>query len=241
VLGASIIDIGAASSSEPAAIDDTDRAQVTVAWCPQSVLEPAGAAMVRAEAFADAVRVRDAALAGDAVTALELLGAVRVLCAHRHGPFGVSRWNRQFDDWLGLGAAAAAVGRPVMITRNDPVNDLFNGDLGVVVSASGADGQSQSHVAFAAATGIRLLAPARLDQVDTVHAMTIHKSQGSEFDTVVVVMPPHDSPLATRELLYTAVTRARQRVVLIGTKEALVAAIEASVVRASGLAERVWN
>jgi exodeoxyribonuclease V alpha subunit len=128
-----------------------------------------------------------------------------------------------------------------MITRNDPVNDLFNGDLGVVVSAPDADEHNQLRVAFAAAAGIRLLAPARLDQLDTVHAMTIHKSQGSEFDTVVVVMPPHDSPLATRELLYTAVTRARHRVVLIGTEESLVAAIRTSVLRASGLANRIWN
>jgi exodeoxyribonuclease V alpha subunit len=236
--------VEASSTSAVDVVDDSPgRNEVSVAWCPQSVAEAAGAATVRAEALGSAVAVRDAAVAGDAAAALELLGAVRVLCAHRHGPFGVSRWNRQFDDWLGLGfnATEFTAGRPVMITRNDPVNDLFNGDLGVVVSAPDADGQAQLRVAFAAATGIRLLAPARLDQLDTVHAMTIHKSQGSEFDTVVVVMPPADSPLATRELLYTAVTRARHRVVLIGTEEALVAAIRTSVLRASGLAARIWN
>jgi exodeoxyribonuclease V alpha subunit len=121
------------------------------------------------------------------------------------------------------------------------VNDLFNGDLGVVVNETDADGQSQIRVAFPSATGIRHLAPARLDQIESVHAMTIHKSQGSEFDTVVVVLPPVDSPLATRELLYTAVTRARHRVVLIGTEESLVKAIDTSVVRASGLAARIWS
>ncbi len=234
---------GSSTSSADAAAGSPGRNEVTVAWCQQSVAEAAGAAMVRAEALGSAVTVRDAAVGGDAAAALERLGAVRVLCAHRHGPFGVSRWNRQFDDWLGLGfnATEFTAGRPVMITRNDPVNDLFNGDLGVVVSAPDADGQAQLRVAFAAATGIRLLAPARLAQLDTVHAMTIHKSQGSEFDTVVVVMPPADSPLATRELLYTAVTRARHRVVLIGAEEALVAAIRTSVLRASGLAARIWN
>ena len=221
--------------------DSSVTSQVTVSWCTQSVVDASGAATVRAEALASAVLVRNAALLGDAAAALEQLGAVRVLCAHRHGPFGVSRWNRQFDEWLELGSSATAAGRPVMITRNDPVNDLFNGDLGLVVSSPDADGQAQSHVAFASATGIRLLAPARLDQIETVHAMTIHKSQGSEFDTVVVVLPPFDSPLATRELLYTAVTRARLRVVLIGTEESLVKAIDTSVVRASGLAARVWN
>jgi exodeoxyribonuclease V alpha subunit len=236
--------VEASSTSSVEVVDDSPgRTEVSVAWCPQSVAEAAGAAMVRAEALSSAEAVRNAAVTGDAVAALELLGAVRVLCAHRHGPFGVSRWNRQFDDWLGLGFTATefTAGRPVMITRNDPVNDLFNGDLGVVVSAPDADGQAQLRVAFSAATGIRLLAPARLDQLDTVHAMTIHKSQGSEFDTVVVVMPPADSPLATRELLYTAVTRARHRVVLIGTEESLVAAISTSVLRASGLAARVWS
>ena len=217
--------------------------QVTVVWCPQSVIEPAGAATVRAEALGSAERVRDAAQLGESALALEQLAAVRVLCAHRQGPFGVARWNRRFDDWLGISAHAvtAGVGRPVMITRNDPVNDLFNGDLGVVVSSPAADGQTQVRVAFPAADGIRSLAPSRLAQVETVHAMTIHKSQGSEFDTVVVVMPPQDSPLATRELLYTAVTRARRRVVLIGTEESLVAAISTSVLRASGLAARIWG
>jgi exodeoxyribonuclease V alpha subunit len=234
-------DDGSSASSVDLVDGSPARTEVTVAWCSQSVVEPAGAATVRAEALASAVLVRENALAGDASTTLELLGAVRVLCAHRHGPFGVSRWNRQFDQWLELTPFALAAGRPVMITRNDPVNDLFNGDLGVVVSAPDAAGHNQLRVAFAAATGIRLLAPARLDQLDTVHAMTIHKSQGSEFDTVVVVMPPADSPLATRELLYTAVTRARRRVVLIGTEDSLVAAITTSVVRASGLANRIWS
>jgi exodeoxyribonuclease V alpha subunit len=253
VLGDSVIDPHAAAAD---AVDVTadagvelearrldGSAQVTVAWCPQSVVDRAGLATVRAEALDSAERLRDAAVGGDTAVALEQLGAVRVLCAHRHGPFGVSRWNRQFDDWLGIVApgVTGGVGRPVMITRNDPVNDLFNGDLGVVVSSTDAEGDSQIRVAFPAAAGIRSLAPARLAQVETVHAMTIHKSQGSEFDTVVVVMPPADSPLATRELLYTAVTRARHRVVLIGTRESLETAIATNVVRASGLSARIWT
>lgn len=241
VLSSSVIDHPSPPSSAPGG--DTGGAEVSVAWCPQSVVEPPGAATVRAEALDSAVALRDAAVIGDAAGAIELLGAVRVLCAHRHGPYGVSRWNRQFDEWLGLGSqdVTGDVGRPVMITRNDPVNELFNGDLGVVVMATDDDGQPMIQVAFPSATGLRDLAPARLDRVETVHAMTIHKSQGSEFDTVVVVMPPHDSPLATRELLYTAVTRARRRVVLIGTHRALVAAIDTSVVRASGLSGRIWT
>jgi len=85
------------------------------------------------------------------------------------------------------------------------------------------------------------VAPVRLEAVETVHAMTIHKSQGSEFDHVVVVLPPAGSRLATRELLYTAVTRARERVTVIGDEAALRAAIGARVVRASGLREALWS
>lgn len=242
LLGRSIVEPHAADPDASGGGSDGSP-EVTVVWCPQSVVEHAGAAVVRAEALDSAIRVRDAAQVGDTSGALEQLGAVRVLCAHRFGPHGVARWNRQFDDWLGIGAGdvTGGVGRPIMITRNDPVNDLFNGDLGVVMMASDADGQSRIRVAFPGAAGIRSIAPARLAKVETVHAMTIHKSQGSEFDTVVVVMPPHDSPLATRELLYTAVTRARHRVVLIGTRESLEAAIATNVVRASGLAARIWT
>lgn len=246
VLGADLIgsepSSAAAAGSHTASSIGTD-AQVSVAWHPHPVTTSSGVATVRAEALDSAVRVHDAARAGDTSAALEQLGDVRVLCAHRHGPFGVSRWNRQFDQWLGLDAFAErfSAGRPVMITRNDPANDLFNGDLGVVVSTVDPNGSEQLRVAFESPTGVRLLSPARLDQVETVHAMTIHKSQGSEFDTVVVVLPPADSPLATRELLYTAVTRARRRVVLIGSAESVVAAVTTGVVRASGLAERIWQ
>ncbi len=226
------------STTEPA----FDAWEVSVSWHPHSVLESSGVAIVKEEALRCAERVRDAARSGDAPAALDLLANVRVLCAHRNGPFGVARWNRQFDQWLGLGATSMFVaGRPLMVTRNDPANDLFNGDLGVVIDEIDDSGARQVRVAFPSSEGVRLLSPARLEEVDPVHAMTIHKSQGSEFDTVVVVLPPADSPLATRELLYTAVTRARHRVVLVGSAEALVASITTGVVRASGLAARIWS
>jgi exodeoxyribonuclease V alpha subunit len=87
----------------------------------------------------------------------------------------------------------------------------------------------------------RLIGPARLDAIETTHAMTIHKSQGSEFDHVVVVLPPAASRLATRELLYTAVTRARRRVTVVGDAEAVGAAIRRRVVRSSGLRSALWS
>ena len=84
-------------------------------------------------------------------------------------------------------------------------------------------------------------APARLGAVETVHAMTIHKSQGSQFRTAAVLLPPPDSPLLTRELLYTGVTRAQERLLLVGSEEAVRAAVTRPVARASGLRERLWS
>jgi exodeoxyribonuclease V alpha subunit len=164
---------------------------------------------------------------------------VRVLCAHRRGPFGITRWNAQFEEWLAAGGARLTgfyVGRPVLVTANDRANDLFNGDLGVVVTAG-----PNVRVAFGSGAEPRLVPPARLSSVETVHAMTIHKSQGSEFEHVVVVMPHQDSRLATRELLYTAVTRASKRVTLLGSEASVSAAIGRRVLRASGLADRLWS
>jgi exodeoxyribonuclease V alpha subunit len=112
---------------------------------------------------------------------------------------------------------------------------VANGDLGVVV-----DTDAGRRVAFpAAGHTVRLVPPARLEAVDTVHAMTIHKSQGSEFDEVVVVLPPEGSPLLLRELLYTAITRARSRVTVVATEGAVRAAVGRAVTRGSGLAERL--
>jgi exodeoxyribonuclease V alpha subunit len=197
-----------------------------------------GAAAVGAAGLGAARRMLAAAVAGDAAGAIEALGSVRVLCAHRRGPFGVARWNLQFEQWLADGGARAAgyyVGRPLLVTANDPVSGLTNGDLGVVVATD-----TSPRVAFAVGGGVRLVAPARLEAVETVHAMTIHKSQGSEFDEIVVVLPPVDSRLATRELLYTAVTRARHGVTLVGGEAALRRAIANRVVRQSGLRDRLW-
>lgn len=236
-------------SPEPvtAAGTTADPDSVTVRWFPHDVTDPRAAALIAAEALGAAESVRDHALAGRAADALAGLGVVRVLCAHRAGPHGVARWNRQFDDWL-FGASSPPgvlpVGRPVMVTVNDPANDLFNGDLGVVVAADPDAPTGAVRVAFAdpaRAEGVRLLSPARLEHVDTVHAMTIHKSQGSEFDEVVIVMPSTESPLATRELLYTAVTRARRSVMLIGSLTAISRAIDTRVTRASGLGPRLWS
>jgi exodeoxyribonuclease V alpha subunit len=182
-------------------------------------------------------RVVDAARHGDAAGAVTALDDLRVLCAHRRGRAGVAHWTRLAEDMITAGGHSTSgmyPGRPVIVTRNDPARVLFNGDVGVAVRT--ADGV---RVAFAAEGEPRLIAPSHLDAVETVHAMTIHKSQGSEFDHVVVVLPSADSRLATRELLYTAVTRARRSVTLVGDAAMVAAAIARSAARTSGLARRL--
>jgi len=210
--------------------------EVQLVWYPESADAPNS---VRKEALADAVETREFAREGQAEEALAALLKVRVLCAHRNGPFGVTHWNWKFEQWLsgkGQRLEEFYLGRPVLVTRNDPSNDVFNGDLGVVVAT-----EAGARIAFEGSDGVRLLSPLRLEDLETVHAMTIHKSQGSEFERVVVVLPPPESRLATRELLYTAVTRAQKSVVLVGTEESVRSAIGRRVVRASGLRQLLWS
>ena len=173
---------------------------------------------------------------GDGVAALAELHRLRTLCAHRAGPSGAATVNAVVDRALRLPFGDAwPVGRPFMVTRNNRALGVANGDLGVVV-----DTDAGRRVAFpAAGHTVRLVPPARLEAVDTVHAMTIHKAQGSEFDEVVVVLPPEGSPLLLRELLYTAITRARSRVTVVATEGAVRAAVGRAVTRGSGLAERL--
>jgi len=180
-----------------------------------------------------------AARAGDVDAALGALERHRVLCAHRRGPYGVTRWTAEIERWL------AAVlpdppegpwypGRPVLVTTNDYDTGLFNGDTGVVVARP-----EGLRVAFARGGPPTLHPPSRLPEVSTVHAMTVHRGQGSQFRRVTVVLPPAQSPLLTRELLYTAITRAREHVRVIGTEDAVRAAVERPVGRASGLRHRL--
>jgi exodeoxyribonuclease V alpha subunit len=126
------------------------------------------------------------------------------------------------------------VGRPVLVTQNDAVNRVANGDVGVVV----ADGTGVA-VALPQGPDVRTLPVSRLHDVDTWWAMTIHKSQGSEFPHVVVSLPQAGSPILTRELLYTGVTRAKERLTVVASEAAIRAAVERPVARASGLAARL--
>lgn len=186
-----------------------------------------------------ALRLREVALYGDASVALATLDEHRLLCAHREGPYGVRHWNRQVERWLSEETGQPPwsewyPGRPLLVTANDYGLRVYNGDTGVVVN--GVDGL---RAVIAAASGPLDFAVNRLSDVETMHAMTIHKSQGSQADEVTVLLPGEDSRLLTRELFYTAVTRAKGNVRLVGSEASVRAAIERRAVRASGLRLRL--
>jgi exodeoxyribonuclease V alpha subunit len=187
-----------------------------------------------------ALAVRDAAAAGDVDAALAALERHRLLCPHRHGRHGVSHWNEQVKRWLSDETGDPMwsewyPGRPLLVTANDYRLGLFNGDIGVAVVIGGV----LRAVMMAAAGGPAEFATSRLADVETMHAMTIHKSQGSQADEVTVLLPADDSRLLTRELFYTAVTRARRKVRVVGSEAEVVAALSRRALRATGLALRL--
>lgn len=176
------------------------------------------------------------------MTALEQF---RVLAAVRAGPRGVDALNAAIERALGLSRLRRPgspwyPGRPVMITRNHYGLGLYNGDVGVALPDAKAGGELR--VFFPAAdSGMRALPPLRLPEHQTVYATTVHKSQGSEFDRVAVVLPDPPSALVSRELLYTAITRARDQVQLWASRQAVTAAIAQPTRRDSGLREALWH
>jgi exodeoxyribonuclease V alpha subunit len=187
--------------------------------------------------------LHEAAERGDRETALERLARHQLLCAHNTGPFGARWWNRQLARWLAqqLGVdylPGRYPGQPLLVTENDYSLGLFNGDTGVVVR-SATIGGLYAVLADGLSPGGRDLHLSRLANVATAHAMTVHRAQGSQYEEVSVVLPEPGSPLLTRELFYTAVTRARHTVRIRGTREAVVAAVEQRAVRATGLADRL--
>ena len=201
-------------------------------------------AALRPDAVGTARAVWEAAVDADPDRALAALDRHRLLCAHREGPYGVRRWNRLVERWLaedpevdfhGPGVSDEwYVGRPLLVTSNDYALDVYNGETGVVVQ------QGLRRRAFVAGSErLKEFAPGRLDAVETMHAMTIHKSQGSQADRVTVLLPDEGSRLLTRELFYTAVTRARHHVRVVGTEAAVRAAVTTLAQRATGLRRRL--
>ncbi|WP_347354435.1 exodeoxyribonuclease V subunit alpha [Intrasporangium sp.] len=191
------------------------------------------------EVVEHAWQLRELALDGDVAAALAQLGRFRLLCAHRTGPFGTRHWNRLVEQALAARAPEVAmhpmyVGRPILVTRNDYGLGVSNGDTGVVVRTG--DGPL---AAVETGSGTRAFAPWRLSDIETMHAMTVHKAQGSQAEHVAVIVPPTTSRLLTRELLYTAVTRAEHHLTIVGSRAAIRAAVETPAQRSSGLAQRL--
>lgn len=197
---------------------------------------------LRTRSVAAGSAVIDAARAGDASGALRALAEFRVLCAHRRGPYGVATWAARIEDWLAatrpglrpVGSSRPFAGQTLLVTQNDRELRLYNGDTGVVV----ADGP-RLRVAFERAGGTVLVSPARISAFEPLLAMTIHKAQGSQVTSAAVLLPEASSRLLTRELLYTAVTRSREQIVLVGQEAAVRSAVSRPAARATGLALRL--
>lgn len=207
-----------------------------VSWVQDDDPTPA----LRGQLLEHALRLRERAIAEDAEGALTVLGEHRLLCAQRSGPRGVRNWNHLVDEWLSEATGDPLwepmyVGRPLLVTRNDYALGVHNGDSGVVMGGTPAVAQ------IGTAAGPVAIAASRLSDVETMHAMTIHKSQGSEAGAVTVLLPQDESPLLTRELLYTAVTRAQRHVTIVGSEETVRAAVDAQIRRATGLRQRLTH
>ncbi|MFJ1512169.1 exodeoxyribonuclease V subunit alpha [Cellulosimicrobium funkei] len=194
-------------------------------------------AAVRADAVAAGTLLVEAARAGDAGAALDALARHRVMVAHRRGPAGRGRWAAQVEAWVEEATGHHATdspwvaGRPLLVTTNDAEVGLYNGDTGVLV----AEPSGGVVAVFGDPRAPLRVRTHRLPPVETVHAMTVHRAQGSQFDRVTLVLPPATSPLLTRELLYTAVTRAQSFVRVVGSEDAVRTAVTSPVHRASGL------
>ncbi|WP_323122166.1 AAA family ATPase [Burkholderia alba] len=194
-------------------------------------------------AYGDALREALAAPAPDPLPLFDALNRFRILCATRAGARGADQVNtlvaaqvrRAVRVPLAVGAHWFA-GRPVMVTRNDYALGLFNGDIGIALP----DANGALRVWFRGADGqARAVSPAALPPHDTAFALTVHKSQGSEFDEAALILPASFSRVLSRELIYTAVTRARSRVQVIGPRAVLAQAIATRTQRDSGLAARI--
>ncbi|NTW54079.1 MAG: exodeoxyribonuclease V subunit alpha [Chlorobaculum sp.] len=176
--------------------------------------------------------------------ALRLFDRFRILTALREGPWGATGMNHAAESLL-HGTALIHLdsqfyrGRPVLVTENDYIHKLFNGDTGIILPDPD---NGHLRAFFAAPDGtVRAIPPEFLPKHETAFAMTVHKSQGSEFDRVLMVLPPEDSILLTRELIYTGITRARQSVMVWSDEAVFGGAVKRRTERRSGLRERLVN
>jgi exodeoxyribonuclease V alpha subunit len=197
-------------------------------------------AAVQAQVVEHERAVISAARAGDAPGALDALELHRLLCAHRAGPRGVRHWTDTVERWLALDpdvtprADSRYAGQPLLVTANDYETGLYNGDTGIVIRAG-----DDLVAAFGRGGEPVVLPLVRLADVRPLHAMTVHRAQGSQFDSVTVLLPLAASPLATRQTIYTAITRASHQVRLVGSAESVLACVDRQAARATGLRSRL--
>ena len=198
---------------------------------PHEVIEQVVTSLTEACVLASSQKLEDHA------RALALIEQNKVLCGPREGQLGIGVWNKtiqskvqQIDD-----GEIMRPGTPLLVTINSPRTRLVNGAIGVVVNWLSDDGENEIRIFFKDDTGGRYLSIAELPPVEICYAMTIHKSQGSEYSNVVVILPDENSPLCTRELIYTAITRAKKSVTVVGNKESFVGAVNQVSVRTAGV------
>jgi exodeoxyribonuclease V alpha subunit len=223
------------------AVNEGDADRAMAALGDDVVLAPVALQEELTPSFATLVteRFREWFSASDPIERLRLLGRFRVLCAHRRGRFGAVAVNaaieRQLRRVFGVRTDSRHYdGKPIIVTSNDHQLGLFNGDVGVI---SVAAGQPQAYFPADDDGSPRLFSAARIPAHEAVYAMTVHKSQGSEVDEIALVLPERVSPILTRELVYTAISRARSRATIYGSEAVLRQAIARRVERASGLAD----
>lgn len=224
-----------AGDGEAAAAVLADPAHPDVDWHPAAPdwLDDALAGQIKAW-------FRDLSRAADPAAALRRFGELRLLCALREGPAGVREVNAAVEALLREAGLVRGgqwyPGRPVMVSRNDYNLRLYNGDIGLVLPDPAAEGRLR--VWFQGPDGgLTRVAPNRLPAHETVFAMTVHKTQGSEFDEVLLLLPQQPVPLLTRELIYTGLTRARRRVRIWDPAGLLGQAVKGRLQRYSGLAD----
>ena len=171
-----------------------------------------------------------------ALALLQALSHFQVLCALREGPWGLLALNRSIALALGFPTDGWYVGRPVMVTRNDYNLGLMNGDVGLCLPTARGLRVAFAAVGHDGGSGVRWVLPSRLDALETVFAMTVHKSQGSEFEHVALVLPDRAAPVLTRELLYTGITRAKTQLTLVVPQAGVLRqAVATRILRSGGL------
>ncbi|RMG10285.1 MAG: exodeoxyribonuclease V subunit alpha, partial [Planctomycetota bacterium] len=229
------------SGSSHAACSLLDREEKGIAWLPV-----AGRAAREALCRRLLAGFSPLATAATPTEALAAVGRFGVLCAQHHGPQGTDELIHLARRSLAQAGHAPAYGtwyhgRPVMVLENDPELGLFNGDVGVALRSPSAPGRLLVHFLAPDSGSTRAFSPAQLPAHQTAYALTVHKSQGSEYDEVLLCLPDRPSPVLSRELVYTGITRARERLAVLGRPDVLRAAIDRPVRRSSGLAARLWG